>query len=229
MLLHSIQRRGFTTTSQLTSFARWYRGLWEKGPLNEPPYNHVTQIGDPVLRQKSSLVPPEAVTSPEVRLLVKLMTDVMRKYDCVGLAAPQIGISLRILVMEFKEKLRDEYTSIEYKTREMNTLPLTVFINPELKVTNFEKKIFPEACQSVRGYSAEVPRYSGVLLRGLDENGFQKELSLKGWNARIAQHEMNHLNGIIYTDIMNRKTFTCTCWQAVNANRGRVSIGFHKK
>ncbi|XP_058830957.1 peptide deformylase, mitochondrial-like [Topomyia yanbarensis] len=229
MLLHYIHRRSFSSTNQVASFARWYRGLWQPKLANEPPYDHVTQIGDPILRQKADLVPPEAVTSPEVRLLVKLIVDVMRKYDCVGLAAPQIGISLRILVMEFKEKLRDEFTSIEYKNKEMETLPLTVFINPELKVTNFEKKVFPEACQSVRGYSGEVSRYSEILLRGLDENGVSKELTLKGWNARIAQHEMDHLNGIIYTDIMNRQTFACTCWQAVNAHRGRVRIGFHKK
>uniref|UniRef100_A0A8D8HAX8 Peptide deformylase n=1 Tax=Culex pipiens TaxID=7175 RepID=A0A8D8HAX8_CULPI len=228
MLINQI--RSFSTTTQLGSLARWYQKLWRsKGPSNGPPYAHVTQVGDPVLRQKAQLVPSEAVTSPEVRFLVQAMIDVMRKYSCVGLAAPQIGISLRILVMEFKDKLRDEYTSAEYKIKEMDTLPLTVLINPELKVTNYEKKSFTEACASVKGFSAEVPRYSEVLLSGLDENGKSKELALKGWNARIAQHEMDHLDGVVYTDVMDRKTFSCSCWQAVNANYGRVQIAFHKK
>uniref|UniRef100_A0A1Q3FAP0 Peptide deformylase n=1 Tax=Culex tarsalis TaxID=7177 RepID=A0A1Q3FAP0_CULTA len=229
MLINQI--RTFSTSSaQLGAFARWYQKLWRsKGSSSGPPYAHVTQVGDPVLRQKAQLVPPEAVTSPEVRFLVQAMIDVMRKYSCVGLAAPQIGISLRILVMEFKDKLRDEYTSAEYKIKEMDTLPLTVLINPELKVTNYEKKSFTEACASVKGFSAEVPRYSEVLLSGLDENGKSKELTLKGWNARIAQHEMDHLDGVIYTDVMDRKTFACSCWQAVNANYGRVQIAFHKK
>lgn len=81
----------------------------------------------------------------------------------------------------------------------------------------------------MKGYSAEVPRYSEILLSGFDENGRNRELALKGWNARIAQHEMDHLNGVIYTDVMKKDTFACTCWQAVNAKRGRVSIYFHEK
>lgn len=127
MFLVQIQRRNFSNTVQLaSSFARWYRNLWRPGPANEPPYDHVTQIGDPVLRQKADPVPTDMVTSPEVKYLIKSMVDVMRKYNCVGLAAPQIGIPLRILAMEFKDKLRDEYNSAEYKVKEMQTLPLTV-------------------------------------------------------------------------------------------------------
>ncbi|XP_055532567.1 peptide deformylase, mitochondrial-like [Wyeomyia smithii] len=230
MFLVQVTRRNISNSVPVaSSFGRWYRDFWQPAPANEPPYDHVTQIGDPVLRKKADPVPPEMAKSPEVQYLIKSMVNVMRKFSCVGLAAPQIGISLRILVMEFKEKLKDEYTSAEYKIKEMETLPLTVFINPELKVLNYEKKTFPEACQSVRGYSGEVARYSEVLLRGVDENGSEKELALKGWNARIAQHEMDHLDGIVYTDLMKRNTFTCTCWQAVNEKRGRVSIFFHKK
>ncbi|XP_053688093.1 peptide deformylase, mitochondrial-like [Sabethes cyaneus] len=229
MFLVQIQRRNLSNTVQLaSSFSRWYRDLWRPGPANEPPYDHVAQIGDPVLRQKADLVPADMVTSPEVQYLVKTMVDVMQKFNCVGLAAPQIGIPLRIMVMEFKEKLRNEYSSSEYKLNEMQTLPLIVFINPEMKVINYEKKTFAEACQSVRGFSGEVARYSEILLRGLGQDGSKKELALKGWNARIAQHEMDHLDGVIYTDLMNRQTFTCTCWQAVNEKRGRVSIFFHK-
>ncbi|XP_065091969.1 peptide deformylase, mitochondrial-like [Ochlerotatus camptorhynchus] len=229
MLLIHLQRRSISTSSQLASFGRWYRGLWQRKSDNEPPFDHVTQIGDPVLRQKAELVPVEAIHSPEVQFLVKNMTTVLRKFDCVGLAAPQIGISLRVLVMEFEERLKEYYTNAEYKIKEMETLPLTVFINPELKVTNYEKRSFPESCASVKGYSGEVPRFAEILLSGFDEKGRNRELTLKGWNARIAQHEMDHLNGIIYTDVMKRETFSCTCWHAVNVNRGRVRISFHEK
>ncbi|XP_001654759.2 peptide deformylase, mitochondrial [Aedes aegypti] len=229
MLLRHLQRRSISTSSQLASFGRWYRGLWQQKSSNEPPYGHVTQIGDPVLRQTAAMVPVEAVTSPEVKYLVKHMVHVMRKYDCVGLAAPQIGISLKILVMEFEDRLKKHYTNAEYKIKEMETLPLTVMINPEMKITNYEKISFPESCASVKGYSGEVARYAGVLLSGLDENGQSKEMELKGWNARIAQHEMDHLNGIVYTDVMKRDSFTCTCWHAVNENHGRVRISFHQK
>ena len=93
-------------------------------------------------------------------------------------------------------------------------------------MTNFNKKTFVEACESVRGYSAEVTRYEEVSVKGFDANGKEQELQLQGWAARVAQHEMDHINGIVYTDVMNKQTFTCTCWQAVNSREGRIYIKF---
>lgn len=104
-----------------------------------------------------------------------------------------------------------------------------MFINPELKVTDFTKRNFYESCESVRGYYAEVPRYDEILLNGYNENGEKVELKLNGWNARIAQHEMDHLDGQIYVDVMNRKTLSCSCWEAVNVKEGRVAIPFCPK
>ncbi|XP_049278603.1 peptide deformylase, mitochondrial-like [Anopheles funestus] len=210
------------------SLAKWYQSLWQpKG--NEPPYDHVVQLGDPVLRVPANLIPEKELKSPEVQYLVKHLVKVMRSYKCVGLAAPQLGLPLRAFVMEFKEELRDQYTKADYKLREMEPLPLTVFLNPELKVLNYEKVTHTEACESVRGYRADVARYREIMIKGFDASGEPKELQLKGWNARIAQHEMDHLNGIVYTDLMNRKTFTCSCWQAVNANNGRIKLSFANK
>lgn len=107
-------------------------------------------------------------------------------------------------------------------------MPSQVLINPKLTVTNYTKVNFVESCESVRGYSAEVPRYQKVTISGSDTDGRVQELSLHGWNARIAQHEADHLNGVIYTDIMDHKTFGCSCWQAVNSLEGRVYIDFRK-
>lgn len=104
-----------------------------------------------------------------------------------------------------------------------------VFINPTLKVTNYNKKTFVEGCASVCGYTAEVARYCEVLLSGYNENGEAIEVKLKGWNARIAQHEMDHINGTVFTDIMDRKTFNCSTWQAVNAYGGKLHIPFYPK
>ena len=81
---------------------------------------------------------------------------------------------------------------------------------------------------SVRGFSAEVERYDAVTLTGFTKEGKSQELKLNGWNARIAQHEMDHLNGKLYTDHMDRSTFTCTCWDTVNNKGGRVEIPFYK-
>lgn len=96
-------------------------------------------------------------------------------------------------------------------------------------MTDYNKKVFAEACASVRGYSAEVPRYAGVTLTGLNRDGDKHQLQLKGWNARIAQHEMDHLNGVVFTDIMNRQTLSCTCWHMVNVKEGRLNIPFGPK
>lgn len=80
---------------------------------------------------------------------------------------------------------------------------------------------------SVRGFSAEVERYDEVKLTGIAKIG-NKDLHLKGWNARIAQHEIDHLNGKVYIDSMDRSTFICSCWQTINSKCGRIEIPFYK-
>lgn len=104
-----------------------------------------------------------------------------------------------------------------------------MLINPVLKVTDYEKRTFTETCASVTGYAADVPRYNAVELTGTKETGDEVRLALSGWNARIAQHEMDHIDGIIFTDLMDRKSLTCTCWDAVNQHNGRVEMRFDGK
>ncbi|XP_034132617.1 peptide deformylase, mitochondrial [Drosophila guanche] len=210
------------------SFRKWYQQLWTTERTNLPPYSHFTQIGDPVLRQQAAAVPVELIESPEIEAIVEQMVKVLRKYNCVGIAAPQIGVSLRIIAMEFKKSLQKEMPEAVYQSRQMSELPLTVLINPVLTVTNYAKLKHPEGCMSVRGFSADVERFEGVKLSGLDTSSKQKDHEFSGWNARIAQHEMDHLDGKLYTDQMDRSTFSCTCWEAVNTKSGRVEIPFYK-
>jgi len=108
------------------SFRKWYQHLWTTERTNLPPYNHFTQIGDPVLRQQAALVPKEHMDSPEIKAIVERMVKVLRKFDCVGIAAPQIGVSLRIIAMEFKGRIRKELPEAVYQARQMSELPLTV-------------------------------------------------------------------------------------------------------
>ncbi|EDW67135.1 peptide deformylase, mitochondrial [Drosophila virilis] len=217
-----------TSLAASQSFRKWYQQLWTMKRTNMPPYGHFTQIGDPVLRDRAAVVPAECVDSKEVQAIVDQMVHVLRKFDCVGIAAPQIGISLRIIAMEFRRSIKQDLSEATYKARQMSELPLTVLINPKLTVTNYTKHKHPEGCMSVRGYSAEVERYEGVKLSGVNRQGAHSELELSGWNARIAQHEMDHLDGKLYTDHMDRSTFTCTCWETVNTKSGRVEIPFYK-
>lgn len=223
------QARNFHTGGALEkSFKAKYRAFWTP-KVTEPPYQHAVQVGDPVLRRKCDAVPAEGIGSGEIKFLVKLMTNVMDKYKCVGLAAPQIGIPLRVIALEFKEAYKKDFAPEVVRTRNMQELPLTVLINPVLKVTDYEKKTFTETCASVTGYSAEVPRYNAVELTGLTAEGEERKLVLSGWNARIAQHEMDHIDGVIFTDLMDRKTLACTCWDAVNTHNGRVEMRFDGK
>lgn len=114
-----------TTNTTHKSFRKWYQSLWQ--PIRtEPPYDHVAQIGDPVLRQKANNIPPDSITNPEVQFLVDRMTGVLRKYQCVGLAAPQIGVPLNIVLLEFTEKMLKSHNDETVKSRQMQIMPLTV-------------------------------------------------------------------------------------------------------
>ncbi|PNF40818.1 hypothetical protein B7P43_G16587 [Cryptotermes secundus] len=161
--------------------------------------------------------------------LLKKMRSVMHSYGSFGLAAPQVGVPLSIFIVEFSEKIYEEFSPEIRKSREMAIIPFKVFINPELKITNYEKVCFPEACESVRGFSADVPRYREVLVTGLSAEGKPVSWQVSGWAARIVQHEMDHLSGRLYTDIMVRSTFTCTCWDKVNRTGGRIYVPFSPK
>lgn len=109
----------------LRKIKHWYAGLHRPSAVN-PPYSHVVQIGDPVLREKTGAVPPDMIQSDEIKYLISHMKTVLHKYDCVGLAAPQIGIPLKVFVMEFSPKRQKEFKSDIYNLRKMRTVPFTV-------------------------------------------------------------------------------------------------------
>lgn len=117
------------------SFRKVYKEFWSPKLINKPPYEHFTQVGDPVLRTKAAEVPGELVNSKEVEHIVEKMIKVLRKFDCVGVAAPQIGISLRIIVMEFRDGLKDILPKPVYEARKMCTLPLTVIYEIILNIS----------------------------------------------------------------------------------------------
>lgn len=208
--------------------ASWIKSIF-KIEKRSPPWGHCSQIGDPVLRKTADELPNELITTPEIKFLVKQMCNVMEDYSLVGISAPQVGISLRVFIISFGEHLKEKFTPEIYKAKEMSTFPLTVFINPEIKVLDHKKIIFEEGCASVVSFNAEVPRYHSVQVtaRGIDGNEIQHTLT--GWNARIAQHEIDHLDGILFTDVMNRKTLRCTNWEMVNIKGGRIAIPYYSK
>lgn len=120
-LIHLPQSRKISY-GQLKS---WYSGLVKKPPP-VPPYFHIIQIGDPVLRVVADKVPVDLIKSSEIQFLIKVMKDVFKQYNCVGLSAPQIGISLRIFIAEFNANHLKAYDEAERKNKEMKIFPQTV-------------------------------------------------------------------------------------------------------
>ncbi|KAK1784643.1 hypothetical protein P4O66_003273 [Electrophorus voltai] len=181
-----------------------------------PPYGHVCQVGHPVLRSKAAAVHPRDILGPDVQKVIKTLTRVMRKMECVGLSAPQIGVPLRIIALEYPEKLLEDSSRASAEARGLVALPLRIFINPQLRVLNGQTVIFQEACESISGYSACVPRYLSVEVSGLNEKAEPVTWQVSGWPARILQHEVDHLEGILYIDRMDSKSFINIKWEECN-------------
>lgn len=131
-----------------------------------PPYSHVCLVGDPVLRSHAVAVEPSAITGQEIQQVISTMVKVMQKLECVGLSAPQIGVPLRILALEYPQKMLEESSPVSRKVRGLSVQPLRIFINPQLRVLDGQTVVFQEACESISGFSATVPRYLSVEVSG---------------------------------------------------------------
>lgn len=167
----------------------------------------IVQTGAPVLRNKAEDVPVERIATPEFQALLAKMIDTMRKAPGVGLAAPQIGVPWRVLVLEDREELMATLTPQERAERERLPVPVRVFINPTLMPVGDEKVTFFEGCLSVAGFAGLVERFREVEVSGLDEKGQPQTWRVKGWPARILQHEVDHLAGTLYVDRMLTRSF----------------------
>jgi peptide deformylase len=125
----------------------------------------------------------------------------------VGLAAPQIGLGVRIAIIEDRKQYQSSWSAEQLRARGRVPVEFHVLINPELEIDGSSEVEFFEGCLSVAGYTAEVPRYRRVRVRYLDEHGAKRIIAAEGWYARILQHEIDHMNGTLYIDRMNTRTF----------------------
>lgn len=147
----------------------------------------VLRMGDPRLLRIAR--PVEAFDTPELRQLVEDMLDTMRHEDGVGLAAPQIGVDLRVVIFGFEHNERYP---------DAPSVPFTVLINPVLEPLSAAVEEGWEGCLSVPGLRGWVPRYVGLRYRGFDPRGELIEREVEGFHARVVQHECDHLDGILY-------------------------------
>ncbi|XP_077870157.1 peptide deformylase, mitochondrial-like isoform X2 [Saccoglossus kowalevskii] len=193
-----------------------YRSQLWKPKMKVAPYNHVCQVGDPVLRGKAVPVDPSDIGSNSINQLIEQMVAVMRRGQTVGLSAPQIGVGFQVIVMEYKEKHMQMYSPAIIQQRGIKEFPLKIFINPQMKVLDYTKVIQPEGCESIKGYSAYVERHYAVEITGLSPTGEMQSWKADGFPARIIQHEMDHLQGRLYIDIMDPKSFVDDSWRQWN-------------
>lgn len=156
----------------------------------------IVTLPEPVLRRKAH---PITKFDDSLQTLINDMIETMRDAPGVGLAAPQVGISDRLIVVEYAEDEEDE-------NGEIIELPkkLYVMINPEIVKTSEEKEMGVEGCLSIPGLVGEVERFTTIRLKGLNRRGQPMKLKAEGWLARIFQHEVDHLNGIVFPDIATK-------------------------
>jgi len=144
-------------------------------------------MGDPILLQKA--VPVEAFDTPELHALIQDMQDTMAHMDGAGIAAPQIGVSLRVVI--FGVGANPRYPDAEQ-------VPYTVLINPVLNPVGEAMEDGWEGCLSVPGMRGIVPRYQRLHYTGFDQYGKPIDRLVSGFHARVVQHECDHLEGILY-------------------------------
>ena|ERR1051325_4262101 len=168
----------------------------------------IVQAGDPVLRKQGRTLSVDEIRSPRIQELIGLMHETMREAPGVGLAAPQIGESLQLAVIEDREDYIKDLSAEQLAKYQRSAVPFHVIINPKLTALDNSLVEFYEGCLSVNGYTAVVDRALNVRVECLNERGEALTINAHGWYARILQHEIDHLNGILYVDRMNTRTLS---------------------
>ena len=157
----------------------------------------ILKMGTPSLFEKSTPWPADKFDSPELHALLADMKDSMAAAKGAGLAAPQIGKNVRVVMFEVADNSR-------YPNRAR--IPFTVLVNPELTPLPGDPESDWEGCLSVPGMRGLVPRFPALRYTGFDPSGARIERTVDGFHARVVQHEVDHLDGVLYP--MRMKDFT---------------------
>ncbi len=155
----------------------------------------IVTLPDPVLRRKAR---PVSTFDSRLQALVDDMVETMREAPGVGLAATQIGVSERLIVIEYADPPEEGSEEELVKPR------LYVMANPEIVKTSAETVVGVEGCLSIPGLVGEVERFSMVQVKGLNRHGQPMKVKAEGWLARIFQHEVDHINGVVFPDRATR-------------------------
>jgi peptide deformylase len=186
----------------------------------------IVKVGHPALRSGTRSVPQELFGTAALHELIEVMRATLAGKG-VGLAAPQIAVPLRLFVIEDTPERMSHLTPEQQKARNRYPFPFEAVINPIWFATSTEMVIETEGCLSIPGFKADVCRYWAIEVEGFQPNGQQKIWSVKGWPARIFQHEIDHLDGRLLTDCMLPRTLTSTEPHGTGASSdllGRLAI-----
>jgi len=168
----------------------------------------IVQTGDPVLRKVARTLSIDEIRSPALQELIAQMRDTMRAAPGVGLAAPQIGESIQLAVIEDRIDYINDTPAEKLAELQRSPVDFHVIINPKLTPIGETVVAFFEGCLSVAGFAAMVPRAQSVRVECLNERAEPITITAHGWYARILQHEIDHLNGTLYIDRMQTRTFS---------------------
>lgn len=167
----------------------------------------IVQLGHPVLRQQARSLSVEEIRSPSIQQLIEWMRETMHDAPGVGLAAPQIGVPLKIAVIEDRADYLKAIPPEKLAERDRRPVPFQVLINPKIELSGGQAE-FHEGCLSFPGYVASVKRALIAKVTCLNHKAEETNFTAEGWHARIVQHETDHLNGTVYVDRMNTRTLS---------------------
>lgn len=168
----------------------------------------IASVGEPVLRSAARPLLPEEIGSNRIRDLIVHMRETLADAPGVGLAAPQVGESIQLAIIEDKPEYQANLTAAEIAERERRPVPFHVLINPKIEMLSSPDVSFFESCLSLPGFLAMVSRARKVRVGALNETGEPVRIEAEGWYARILQHEIDHLRGTLYIDRMWSRSFS---------------------
>ncbi|MFJ2112623.1 MULTISPECIES: peptide deformylase [unclassified Streptomyces] len=206
------------TTTELTDLV----DAFLDGPRPLP----IVQAGDPVLRRRSVGYEGQLGDARLARL-IEAMRETMRAAPGVGLAAPQVGIPLRLAVLEDPAEVPEEVA----RARGRVPVAFRVLVNPSYEPVGEGRAAFFEGCLSVSGWQAVVARHARIRLRARDERGRELDEEFAGWPARIVQHETDHLDGTLYLDLAETRSLSAARhmaerWSQPSPVKAAEELGF---
>ena len=190
----------------------------------------IVAYGDPVLRKKAVDITKDY---PGLSQLIANMFDTMNNSKGVGIAAPQVGVSIRLFIIDTAPYVSDDDEDDEEEDDEDDKEELRnfkkIFINAQILKEEGEKWKFNEGCLSIPTIREDVERQPEVRIRYLDENFVEHEESYKGLRARIIQHEYDHIDGILFTDKINPLRKRLLKRKLTDISKGLVEVNYKMK